>query len=453
MWEQGGASTDDYFAIFCATNGETTLRTIDDVGASAHMNFIIDGDMEFDIDGDMKIDKNTALTATGTAKGLHIDYDHTGISASGQTVTGIGLDLDMNCETVTHVGAVIQTGIDIDIVSADDGIQTNAGIDITTSGGDKNFGIKINNEDNSTTDGTEADLINYSSADNADYFYMNTEASGVTTLGTIDSGGTSASINLAPNGKLQIHAGSGANPYAYFQVANPYSRLRMNGYNQTDDYLQIDVEADGATIISTVDDAGMDADLTLDVDGDIVLDSDSGYVYLKNGGTGHGYLSTITGSKLKLGTSTNYELLLTTAGTGDIVLDAGGHVEFDGCAVGFDRIDGVFDGTNSTVDFRTGNKAYLDCTGTTSTNLKITFPDVSGNFVLLINHPASGCNISNYLAYDSGGVAAEGDSDVKWAGGTAPTLTNDEDHVDILSFFWDADTEIAYGVASLDFQN
>jgi len=45
----------------------------------------------------LTIDRDTALTATGTVKGLHIDYDHTGISASGQTITGIGLDLDMNC--------------------------------------------------------------------------------------------------------------------------------------------------------------------------------------------------------------------------------------------------------------------------------------------------------------------------------------------------------------------
>ena len=139
--------------------------------------------------------------------------------------------------------------------------------------------------------------------------------------------------------------------------------------------------------------------------------------------------------------------------SGDVTLDIAGHVEFDVCAVGFDRIDGVFDATNSTVDFRTGNKAYLDCTGSTSTNLKITFPNVSGNFVLLINHPASGCNITNYLPYDEGGQAADGDTDVKFSGGSNPTLTNDEDHVDILSFFWDADTETAYGVASLDFQN
>jgi hypothetical protein len=41
---------------------------------------------------------------------------------------------------------------------------------------------------------------------------------------------------------------------------------------------------------------------------------------------------------------------------------------------------------------------------------------------------------------------------VIWAGGSNPTLTTDANHVDILSFYYDADNEIAYGVATLDFQ-
>ena len=49
--------------------------------------------------------------------------------------------------------------------------------------------------------------------------------------------------------------------------------------------------------------------------------------------------------------------------------------------------------------------------------------------------------------------AADGDAAVKWAGGSSPTLTTDANHVDILSFYWDADNEIAYGVATLDFSS
>ena len=60
--------------------------------------------------------------------------------------------------------------------------------------------------------------------------------------------------------------------------------------------------------------------------------------------------------------------------------------------------------------------------------------------------------ITSYKAYDSAGNAANGSAATKFAGGSNPTLTTDANYVDIISFFWDADTEIAYAVASLDFQ-
>ena len=44
------------------------------------------------------------------------------------------------------------------------------------------------------------------------------------------------------------------------------------------------------------------------------------------------------------------------------------------------------------------------------------------------------------------------DGDLRWAGGSAPTLTTTADKADIVSILWDADDEIAYGVASLDFR-
>ena len=54
---------------------------------SGNVTLDINGDITLDPDGDCIIDRNTTLTATGTATGLQIDYDHTGITASGQTVT------------------------------------------------------------------------------------------------------------------------------------------------------------------------------------------------------------------------------------------------------------------------------------------------------------------------------------------------------------------------------
>ena len=88
-----------------------------------------------------QIDNDLTATTSGTYKGLHIDFDQTGITADAQTATNIGLDLDMNCETVTMVGTVNNTGIDLDMVAATSGTQTNTGVNIAVSGADTNYAL------------------------------------------------------------------------------------------------------------------------------------------------------------------------------------------------------------------------------------------------------------------------------------------------------------------------
>jgi len=122
-------------------------------------------------------------------------------------------------------------------------------------------------------------------------------------------------------------------------------------------------------------------------------------------------------------------------------------------AVGFDQLEPTYDATNTVVTFDFGNKQFLTFGSGNITNMKLNFPSVSGNFVLLLKQDGTGSRtVTNWLAYDMGGSVAAGSSTVKWSGGSAPTLTTDANHVDILSFYWDADNEIAYGVPTLDFQ-
>ena len=78
---------------------------------------------------------------------------------------------------------------------------------------------------------------------------------------------------------------------------------------------------------------------------------------------------------------------------------------------------------------------------------------MSGNFQLLLKQDGTGSRtVTNWNAHEFDESAADGSATVVWAGGSAPTLTTDANHVDILSFYYDADNEIAYGVATLDFQ-
>ena len=112
----------------------------------------------------------------------------------------------------------------------------------------------------------------------------------------------------------------------------------------------------------------------------------------------------------------------------------------------------TYDATHTTISFKEGNKQYLAFGSGNITNLNLLFPKNSGNFILLLKQDASGSRtITNYKAFDYDENAAAGSSTVKFAGGSNPTLTTTANKVDILSIYWDATAEIAYGTISLNF--
>ena len=131
----------------------------------------------------------------------------------------------------------------------------------------------------------------------------------------------------------------------------------------------------------------------------------------------------------------------------------GNTIDIDNACIGFTQLEPTYDATDTVVDFRTSNKHFLTFGSGNITNLQLRFPLVSGNFVLLVKQDGTGSRtITNYKAMEFDESAADGSAAVKFAGGSNPTLTTDANHVDIISFYWDADNEIAYGVATLDFQ-
>ena len=135
----------------------------------------------------------------------------------------------------------------------------------------------------------------------------------------------------------------------------------------------------------------------------------------------------------------------------------GGNKTFTGVttfddAVGFDQITVTYNASDTEVNFKSdGNKAYLVPTGNI-TDLNLNMPAVSGNFVLILKQDGTGSRlVTNYKVFDNSGSAASGNATVLFAGGSNPTLTTGANKTDILSFYWDADNEICYGVASLNF--
>jgi hypothetical protein len=373
----------------------------------------IKNDADDTMAGRLTIDVDFAGTTSQNSTGLYIDYDATGDTGSGQNIGNIAINASVNSSTQTNAGTV-----------------TNYGIYTIATGG---------------TSGTQTSIGGYFRAVSADSNYALVTDGGNVGIGT-----------LTPDTLLTVNGTAKANSFKVYEDGSNYVDIDV----ADDGELTIESTGTDADILLKAGQSGAEADINLQaMDGDIFMYTVNNYtnaMHFDVGSTPFFKMRRDGNNWASFNLDDNGALEIVTVDSdgaeGHVQFDIDGHVEFEGCAAGFDRISGSFDGTNSTVDFRTGNKAFLDCTGPGITNLKLTFPAVSGNFVLLLKHSTQ-CNITNYLVYESDGTAATGDADVKWPGGTAPTLTNSDDHVDILSFFWDKETQTCYGVASLDFQD
>jgi hypothetical protein len=230
-----------------------------------------------------------------------------------------------------------------------------------------------------------------------------------------------------------------------------FNYIKIHELGDPDDYFVIDLNTgdNGAVILATNDASGTNAHMTLDPDGDLIVSGadvkiDEGQKLYLDGG----------GDTYVVSTSDVFDIVV--GGTMLVRAIQGINQKdwkFRDSAVGFDQVTASYHAVNTTIDFREGNKVIVTFGTGNITNLNCYFPNMSGNFLVLIKQDASGSRtIANYKAFDSAGNAAGGSSAVKFAGGSAPTLTTDANHVDIISFYWDATNEIAYAVPTLDFQ-
>ena len=278
-----------------------------------------------------------------------------------------------------------------------------------------------------------------SPADVDDVFTITVGVNGNVQMTTIDDGGENAHLTLHPDGDVKLTPETGI-MYLYDQ-------------DNDDDYAKFTVGTHGDLTLTTVDAAAAAAHITLFPDGDLILDPASQKIIINptdklyfDGGTDTS-IHESSADVLAIHVGGDLMMQLSEKGTD------GNEISFGQSCVGFTQQEPIYNATNTEVDFRHSNKQNLTFGGANITNLKITFPSVSGNFVLLIKQDGIGSRtITNYRVYEFDETTADGELAVKFAGGSNPTLTTDANHVDILSFYWDADNEIAYGVATLDFQ-
>ena len=206
-------------------------------------------------------------------------------------------------------------------------------------------------------------------------------------------------------------------------------------------------------------------DLLIDDTGDITLDAAGGDVNilqadvnipatkklsLDGGGLGSNtYIQEVSADTVVIKVGNDTILGLDENGV------SGNSVSFKTSCAGFTRLEATFSatevigsiGTDDTdIDFRHSNKYRLEMTGDIA-NINLIFPSVSGNFLLVCTTDGDH-DVTNWKAYKSDETAAT-TANVMWAGGSVPAFTSSG--VDIVSFYWDATEEQAYGVASLAF--
>lgn len=113
-----------------------------------------------------------------------------------------------------------------------------------------------------------------------------------------------------------------------------------------------------------------------------------------------------------------------------------GNLQVTGTAYFDAEVDNGNSGTTDTIDWTVGNKQKSTLTG----NVTFTFSP----------EPSGPCNLILKLVQDgTGSRTVTWPADVKWPGGTAPTLTTAASAVDIISFYYDG-TDF-YGQSGLNF--
>jgi len=187
----------------------------------------------------IKLDKNFSDTTAATVTGLNIDFDKTGASTSNNTMYGLNIDMDNTTATngnnymyglhvtptLTHAadaGGAFVYGALINAQGSSNGSSLVQGARIEASGGDTNFGLQLDVEDGGV------DLRIESSADNGDYFQIQTTTHGATTITTYDDDATAANLTFDVDGAMTIdaanHVGVGTtDPKTALSVVHDYA--------------------------------------------------------------------------------------------------------------------------------------------------------------------------------------------------------------------------------------
>ena len=294
--------------------------------------------------------------------------------------------------------------------------------------------------------------------DATNYARFGVTSSGDLEIETVGAGTIDSDITLDADGDIILEAAGGnVNMDSVLTITSTSTQLGIlyDGSN----YATLGVSSNGSLEIDTV------AHLTLDAAGDIILEAGGGDITMDAdvtmaatkklylGGDTATAIHEYSDGQIAFDIATTERPLQLNSSTVDGVLISG--VWFRSGYAGFTRQEFNYSetlikatsGTHDTdIDFRQSNKCRLEMTGDIQ-DVNLIFPGVSGNF-LLVCVTSGDHDVTNWKVWTVDESAPTA-TDVLWAGGSVPAFT--DTGTDIVSFYWDATEQEAYGTASLAF--
>ena len=221
---------------------------------------------------DKAVDKHLkpVKDSDGTLTALEVSVDKVGVkdfTVAGNISSPLKVDGDLTLDASGDI--TLDAGGDIIFEAAGSDITMDAPLTITN------------------TTAPQLTLIDTA----GEYAQMSISGSGDLEIKTVGAGSTNSDINIDADGQINFKADSGI---AYMLTGlligwgwvHSSKTFTIYGNDAATDMLNISCAANGASTIATVDaSAGTDADLTLDADGAIALDSHTGEFLAKNAGT------------------------------------------------------------------------------------------------------------------------------------------------------------------------
>ena len=230
------------------------------------------------------IDVNDALTASATKSVANIDYDKSGVTASGQVSNTTGLIISMaDAATNDAAGVVLMVGASIDVGSANSqGVIAQTGLILNVAVDSVGDAATTAGLITKVMDGG-IDIKLQSSADVGDYCSISTTTNGATTIATVDDdnneaahltfdiqGDTIFKGDIADGTATEV-ARIDSSASSLFIASGKKIEFGDAGEHIVGDGTDLDIVSSN--------------DMTLDAAGDIILDSATGAFAMKGAGT------------------------------------------------------------------------------------------------------------------------------------------------------------------------